>query len=113
MKKETKEKNVIVQNFEEYLLETEEGKTATLLNANLIKRELAYFKSDDNKDTKGDLKKVGNNDEGYKMILRNIKFNCSECLEDFREDIESYFINDLVKELYVNNLLKKRGKSFA
>ena len=114
MKKETKENTqVIVQNFEEYLLETQEGKEATMLNANLIKRELSYFTSEENKDSKGLFHKVGNNDESYKMILRNIKFNVSSCLEEFRTDIENYFINDLVKELSLKNLWKKRGKSFT
>ena len=99
----TNKTQVKVNSLTDYFEQTEEGKEVLKDNTKLIKREIAYFTSDENQDKEGLQKKVGSNDESYKAILRNLKFNCLEADETYIDEIEKFFTDRLVKELILNN----------
>jgi hypothetical protein len=108
--KTTSKKDVIP--FEDYLKNNEDGQTCALMNKTLIKRELNYFNSKENRDKDNLIQKIGPNDESYKMIVRNIKYNCCECDAEHRESIESFFVNTFVEGLIKIGAMKKASIKF-
>ena len=108
--KTTTEKKALT--FDKYLQSNNDGQLCSLMNTKLIVREVDYFKSKENKDKDGLIQKVGANDESYKMIIRSIKYNCSDCSEDFLFEIEGYFVNKLVEELVKIGAWKKASIKF-
>jgi len=98
--------------FEDYLKNNDDGQTCVLMNTTLIKRELKYLDSKENRDKDNLINKIGPNDESYKMIVRNIKYNCCECDEEHRDAIESYFVNIFVEGLIKIGAMKKASIKF-